>query len=212
MAFTLYYLLPSKMVDKSGADIINLAKAIGRTPGSVALKAWNIAAYDANRVARGRVGMTHGSRLDAFRDKAFDKGLMTLSKNCEVILSPKLVLDDITSEWLFEYEGQRIAMPSTMPPSPVFIEYHQGIDCRRKLCHIVGIREEPDERCVHIRRDEVQLVSKHRCLWDDYLWIYLCWRKRADWHDLLSSSGCEPAMGARYRARGYLRMAFRAIN
>ena len=239
MAFTLYYLLPSKMVDKSGADIINLAKAIGRTPSSVALKAWNIAAYDANRVARGRVGMTHGSRLDvqiweefaekgdelidegvrllgstidqniaspqiryavvdlvpegeerkvhrrvrvnqqyfrnnlmanykekccltglaitqllvashikpwrdsdpkterlvasnglllnAFHDKAFDKGLMTLSKNCEVILSPKLVRNDITSEWLFKYEGQRITMPSAMPPSPIFIEYHQDM-------------------------------------------------------------------------------------
>ena len=239
MAFTLYYLLPSKLVDKGSADIINLAQALDRTPSSVALKAWNIAAYDANRVARGRVGMTHGSKLDAqiwdefaekgdelieegvrllgnaidkniaspqiryavvnlvpegeerevhrrervnqqyFRnslmanygekccltglavtellvashikpwrdsnpkterlnasngillnalhDKAFDKGLMTLSKNCEVILSPKLTRDGITTEWLFKYEGQKIAMPSIMPPSQVFIEYHQDV-------------------------------------------------------------------------------------
>lgn len=239
MAFTLYYLLPSKKVDKRSADIVHLAQAIGRTPSAVALKAWNIAAHDANRVASGKVGMAHGSRLDAqiwqefaekgdelieegvrllgstidqnvaspqiryavtdlmpegkerevhrkervnqqyfrnslmanygekccltglaipellvashikpwrdsdpkterlvasngillnaFHDKAFDRGLMTLSKNCEVILSPILVRNSITSDWLFKYEGQRITMPSAMPPSPVFIEYHQDM-------------------------------------------------------------------------------------
>ena len=39
MAFVLYYTLPPKEIDKTGEDINELARAIGRTPNSVALKA-----------------------------------------------------------------------------------------------------------------------------------------------------------------------------
>ena len=74
-----------------------------------------------------RLVASNGILLNALHDKAFDKGLMTLSKDFEVILSPKLARNDITSEWLFKFEGQRIAMPSVMPPAQEFIEYHQDV-------------------------------------------------------------------------------------
>lgn len=63
-AFALYLLLEPSQIDKRNSDIIALAKALGRTPSAVALKLWNIAANDANRVESGRVGMLHGSKLD----------------------------------------------------------------------------------------------------------------------------------------------------
>lgn len=65
MAFALYMILEPRECDDKGADVRRLASAIHRTPNSVALKIWNIAAYDSNRRASGRVGMRHGSRRDA---------------------------------------------------------------------------------------------------------------------------------------------------
>ena len=65
MAFALYMILEPRECDDKGFDVQRLAAAIHRTPNSVALKIWNIAAHDANRQARGRVGMQHGSKLDA---------------------------------------------------------------------------------------------------------------------------------------------------
>ena len=239
MAFTLYYLLPQKEIDKKGADVNALARALGRTPDAVALKGWNIAAHDANRVASGKVGMKNGSRLDAaiweefaergddlilegvallekvlageemsssvnfavvdcmptggerlvqrterinqqyFRncllrnykerccltglavpkllvashikpwkdsdpkterlaasnglllnalhDRAFDQGLITLNRDLEVVVSPKLKRDDASNELLFKYEGRRIFRPLAMPPAREFIEYHNDV-------------------------------------------------------------------------------------
>ena len=239
MAFALYYLLPAKDIDKSGADIRRLANAIGRTPSAVALKAWNISAYDANRVASGRVGMRNGSKLDAqmweefsqkgdalieeglallertlggeevsdavsyafvdlhpegkeraavrmervnqqyFRnslirnyegkccltglstssllvashikpwsacdpkterlaasnglllnalhDRAFDKGLITLNKNLEIVVSSKLKHDSAANDLLYRYEGRKIQLPISMPPAREFVEYHNDV-------------------------------------------------------------------------------------
>ncbi len=72
MAFVLYYMLPSNEIDDTGADVIALANAIGRTPNAVAMKAWNIAAHDMNRVGSGKVGMPHGSKLDALIWEEFE--------------------------------------------------------------------------------------------------------------------------------------------
>ena len=74
-----------------------------------------------------RLNASNGILLNAFHDKAFDKGLITLSNDCEIILSPTLAKDDITSEWLFKYEGRKITMPYAMPPASTFIEYHQDV-------------------------------------------------------------------------------------
>lgn len=65
MAFALYIILEPRECDDKGLDVQRLASFLHRTPSSVALKIWNIAAYDVNRRARGRVGMQHGSKLDS---------------------------------------------------------------------------------------------------------------------------------------------------
>ena len=65
MAFALYIVLEPRECDDKGLDVQRLAFFLHRTPSAVALKIWNIAAYDANRKAHGRVGMQHGSKLDA---------------------------------------------------------------------------------------------------------------------------------------------------
>lgn len=64
MAFALYFLIGPSKADSRNPDVRALAAAIDRTPGAVALKLANIAAFDQNRVAEGRVGMKHGNKLD----------------------------------------------------------------------------------------------------------------------------------------------------
>lgn len=64
MAWLLYMELPAREIDDQGEHIIELAHALGRTPNAVALKAWNIAAHDERRLAKGKVGMKHGSKYD----------------------------------------------------------------------------------------------------------------------------------------------------
>ena len=64
MAFALYFLIGPSKADGRNPDVQRLAQAIGRTPAAVALKLANIAANDKNRIAAGRAGMRHGSKLD----------------------------------------------------------------------------------------------------------------------------------------------------
>lgn len=65
MAWALYMILPAKEIDDEGQDVQRLARALGRSANAVALKVWNIAAHDERRLAKGKVGMSHGSHLDA---------------------------------------------------------------------------------------------------------------------------------------------------
>ncbi|MDO4437313.1 MAG: HNH endonuclease [Coriobacteriaceae bacterium] len=74
MAFALYLLLEPSQISKTNADVISFANAIGRSPSSVALKLWNISAYDLNRVETGRVGMRHGNKLDRLVWEEYNEG------------------------------------------------------------------------------------------------------------------------------------------
>ncbi|MBI0146229.1 HNH endonuclease [Bifidobacterium sp. M0399] len=65
MAFALYIVLEPRECDDNGLDVQRLASFLNRTPASVALKIWNIAARDVNRSAQGKAGMKHGSKLDS---------------------------------------------------------------------------------------------------------------------------------------------------
>lgn len=240
MAFALYLILPARECDDAGIDVINLAKAINRTPSSVNLKIWNIAAHDEHRLSTGRKGLEHGSKLDslvwdefaargdalldealellvaavqnsdqkstdlvyamtdlppegkereviatqrvnqqyfrntllenylstccltgmniepllvashikpwnksnpkterlapsnglllnAFHDKAFDRGLITVDTSYKVVVSKRVRRNSVNSEWLLRYEGQKIILPKINPPSKEFLEYHNDL-------------------------------------------------------------------------------------
>lgn len=238
LAFALYYLIPVSEIDKRESDVWRLAEHLGRTPRSVAMKLWNIAAFDENRMAQGKAGLKHGSALDAkmwedyrirgddfilesvelltsvldgvknrslvdyaaldlrvgwdrvgqtkhrvnqqyfrntlmdnyagqccltglavpkllvashikpwaaceegpdrvnpknglllnaFHDRAFDAGLITLSRNKEIIVSKTVPHNDPNDSWLWSYEKATIALPKCNEPALEFIEYHQ--DC-----------------------------------------------------------------------------------
>lgn len=65
LAYELYCTLPAAAVTVTNQDVINLAAAIGRTAASVKLKLQNFKAFDPIYTENGRIGLKHGSKLDA---------------------------------------------------------------------------------------------------------------------------------------------------
>lgn len=84
LAFHLYCQLPFGKLDKGNADVISLAKLIGRTPSAVALKLVNFASLDPALTARGIKGMGNTSVLDREVWEQFNadwEGLASESEN-----------------------------------------------------------------------------------------------------------------------------------
>lgn len=63
-ALALYYQIPFGAIDENNPAIIELARVLDRTPGSIALKLANLASLDPTIIASGRRGMANASQLD----------------------------------------------------------------------------------------------------------------------------------------------------
>ena len=74
-----------------------------------------------------RLAADNGLLLNAFHDRAFDKGLITIDEGYHIIVSRKVKKDDATKRWLFDFEGQTIQMPRRCRPRREFIEYHNDV-------------------------------------------------------------------------------------
>lgn len=74
-----------------------------------------------------RLNPSNGLLLSAIHDRAFDKGLMTLSSDFEVILSRKLRKTDneFLKKVFLDFEGKSINLPDRFVPKVEFVEYHQ---------------------------------------------------------------------------------------
>ncbi len=64
LALDLYFRLAPGQKTSRNAEVVGLAKLIGRTPGSVALKLCNLESFNPKRTALGLSGMKNGSLLD----------------------------------------------------------------------------------------------------------------------------------------------------
>ena len=74
-----------------------------------------------------RLNPRNGLCLNAIHDKAFDQGLLTISPDYKVILSPILLenQDEVATENFFiRYANQSIALPEKFTPHPDFLAYH----------------------------------------------------------------------------------------
>ena len=65
LALALYCQIPFAQTKASNAEVIGLAKLLGRTPSSVARKLGNFGAFDPLLARQGIVGLTHYSKADA---------------------------------------------------------------------------------------------------------------------------------------------------
>jgi putative restriction endonuclease len=71
LAFELYCIIPKGKDTANNPQVQALATAINRTPDSVKLKLQNFKSYDPSYTQDGRVGLSHGSKLDGEVCKAF---------------------------------------------------------------------------------------------------------------------------------------------
>ncbi|KFI95696.1 restriction endonuclease [Bifidobacterium stellenboschense] len=71
-----------------------------------------------------KTNAANGLLLNAFHDKAFDRGYMTVDDDYRVRISRQVPHTDVNEKWLYQFEGQHIVMPKVNPPSHEFLEYH----------------------------------------------------------------------------------------
>ena len=77
-----------------------------------------------------RTNPSNGILLNAFHDKAFDKGLITINNSFEVMVSPKLLRNNLDApfcSWLTAFHGKKITLPEKFIPEKHFIEYHNDM-------------------------------------------------------------------------------------
>lgn len=75
-----------------------------------------------------RVNPRNGLCLNAFHDRAFDRGLITLSDDLIVQVSPKVLRtkpDDTTAKWLISFDGESIRLPHRYRPEIEFVRWHR---------------------------------------------------------------------------------------
>ncbi|WP_246240543.1 HNH endonuclease [Anaerocolumna sedimenticola] len=73
---------------------------------------------------------SNGLCLNAFHDKAFDKGFITINKDYCIIISNyinKTGMDEQTRNWLISYNHKQIYLPDKFLPGKEFIQYHNDM-------------------------------------------------------------------------------------
>lgn len=74
-----------------------------------------------------RLNPRNGICLNNIHDKAFDKGLITITTDFKVKLSDAILRkrkEDNIQKYFIEYENQPISLPDRFSPSVEFLEYH----------------------------------------------------------------------------------------
>lgn len=78
--------------------------------------------------AKNRLNPHNGLCLNSIHDKAFDKGLITITTDYKVKLSDVILQkrkEKNIQKYFLEYENQQIILPDRFSPSLKFLEYHQ---------------------------------------------------------------------------------------
>jgi len=59
-------------------------------------------------------------------DKAFDKGLMTITADFKIKISPKILVkpSEPVEKWIASFEGKNIIIPERFVPTSGILEYH----------------------------------------------------------------------------------------
>jgi putative restriction endonuclease len=74
-----------------------------------------------------RVNPRNGICLNAIHDRAFDRGLLTITPESEVKISKSIKRSDITDavqDFLVRYDGSKINLPTRFSPDVSFLKYH----------------------------------------------------------------------------------------
>jgi len=96
-------------------DITELLNASHIVPWSVDIK--------------NRVNPRNGLCLNAIHDRAFDRGLITITPDYQVVVSARVKSkssNNTVKTMLLDFDGTRITLPDKFVPDPTFLEYHNN--------------------------------------------------------------------------------------
>ena len=82
-----------------------------------------------------RTNPSNGLCLNPLHDKAFDRGLITITKEHKIVVSEILTnseMDIETNRWIKSYENKTIILPDRFLPNREFIEYHNDVVFKSK--------------------------------------------------------------------------------
>ena len=97
----------------TGLSVVALLNASHIVPWSVDVK--------------NRTNPRNGLCLNAIHDRAFDCGMLTVSPDLKVVISPKVKTeraDEATRDFLWRYEQKSISLPQHFAPNEEFLLYH----------------------------------------------------------------------------------------
>lgn len=91
------------------------------------LIASHIKPYAVSDIQTERANPANGLLLNAFYDRAFDQGLMTVLPDLTILISnqvKEVYTDERTREWLYAIEGTKIKRPARFAPNRDLLAYH----------------------------------------------------------------------------------------
>lgn len=79
-----------------------------------------------SKAVKDRLNPRNGLCLNALHDKAFDKGLITITTSFKIKVSPKVLIKPSApvEAWISSFDGKDIAAPERFVPTIEFLEYH----------------------------------------------------------------------------------------
>jgi putative restriction endonuclease len=116
LAFDLYSKMQYSKISVKNEEVIALAELLGRKPGAVAKKMFNIAAHDPKQLERGVVALSHSNKFDKLIWEAFEedsyqfayetKEALAIRKNIPVDILVSNEIADVIIE-IFPYGEDR---------------------------------------------------------------------------------------------------------
>lgn len=91
------------------------------------IKAWSIDKTN-------RLNPNNGLCLNSFHDKAFDRGLITITPDYKIKLSPEIKArkkEESINDYFIRYDNNQIILPSKYSPDPDFLRHHNQNVFRR---------------------------------------------------------------------------------
>lgn len=78
---------------------------------------------------KNRLNPRNGLAINALHDKAFENGLLTITTDYKIKISPLLEVDKkspVINDFFIKYNGQQINLPSRFLPDAEFLKYHNN--------------------------------------------------------------------------------------
>lgn len=163
LAMNLYYRIPFGRQHERAPEILELARSLNRTPGSVAMKLNNITSLDPSEAARGVHGLRGASRLDRSVWEEFHSDPERLAAESETLW------DEVVASSVSQRSKRRSELGEPkMPRGETEAHRVQRVRCAQSFFRKVLLAAYGDRCCISGIAVPQLLVASHILPWADY--------------------------------------------